>query len=99
MHFAISKYGEYMATKKVTITLDETLVEALLEAAREDGVPLSRVVSQATEHTLRLRKGLAVVREWEAEQGALTAQELADARAELAAADAAHLAAVRGGPE
>jgi metal-responsive CopG/Arc/MetJ family transcriptional regulator len=77
-----------MAAKKVTISLPEELVEALGEAAREDGVPLSRLVASAAEGELRRRAGRHLVAEWQADHGAFTAEELAAARAEMAAADA-----------
>lgn len=80
-----------MATKKVTITLDESLVEALAGAAEEEGIPLSRLVAGAAERELRLRAGRAVIQEWQAEHGAFTPEELAAARADLAAADAKYL--------
>lgn len=76
-----------MATRKVTITLDEELVEAVAVAAREAGVPLSRFIASAAERAMRLHIGRQVVAEWEAEHGAFTPEELAAARAELAAAD------------
>lgn len=85
---AILKYGVGMATRKVTITLDEDLVQAMGVAAREAGVPLSRLIATAAEREMRRRIGQAVVAEWEAEQGAFTPAELAAARAEMAAADA-----------
>jgi post-segregation antitoxin (ccd killing protein) len=77
-----------MATRKVTITLSEELAEALGVAAREDGVPLSRLVASAAERELRRRIGQQLIVEWQAEHGAFTADELAAARAEMAAADA-----------
>lgn len=80
-----------MATKKVTITLDESLVKTLAEAAEEEGIPLSRLIAGAAERELRLRAGRAVIQEWQAEHGAFTPEELADARADLAAADAEYL--------
>ncbi|WP_017624079.1 hypothetical protein [Nocardiopsis chromatogenes] len=80
-----------MAAKKITITLDDSLFEALAGAAEEEGIPLSSLVAGAVERELRLRAGRAVVREWEAENGAFTPEELAAARAEMAAADAEHL--------
>jgi hypothetical protein len=76
-----------MATRKVTITLDEELTDALGVAAREAGVPLSRFIASAAEREMRLHIGRRVVGEWEAEHGAFTPEELAAARAELAAAD------------
>jgi hypothetical protein len=82
-----------MATRKVTITLDEDLVQAMGVAAREAGVPLSRLIASAAEREMRRRIGQAVVAEWEAEHGAFTPEELAAARAEMAAADAEYFEA------
>lgn len=92
---AISRHGCCTATKKVTITLDQSLVEALADAAAEEGIPVSRLIASAAERELRLRAGQAVVQEWQAEHGGFTPEELASARAEMAAADAE----VLGGPE
>ena len=80
-----------MATRKVTITLDEQLADALAVAAREVGVPLSRLIASAAERELRRSFGLKVVAEWQAEHGAFTPEELAAARAEMAAADLEYL--------
>jgi metal-responsive CopG/Arc/MetJ family transcriptional regulator len=77
-----------MAAKKVTITLPEELVEALGAAAQEDGVPLSRLVAGAAENELRRRAGRQLLADWQAEHGSFTLEELAAARAEMAAADA-----------
>jgi len=85
---AISLYGVCMAVKKVTVTLPEELVEALGSAARDDGIPLSRLVANAAENELRRRVGRHLVADWQAEHGAFTVEELAAARAEMAAADA-----------
>ncbi len=77
-----------MAAKKVTVTLPEELVEALSTAAREDGIPLSRLVASAAENELRRRVGRRLIADWQAEHGAFTVEEIAAARAEMAAADA-----------
>jgi hypothetical protein len=77
-----------MATKKVTVTLPEELVEALGAAAREDGTPLSKLLANAAGWELRRRAGRRLIADWQAEHGAFTAEELAAARAEMAAADA-----------
>ncbi|MET7786549.1 hypothetical protein [Streptomyces sp. 900116325] len=84
-----------MATKKVTITLDESLVEALAGAAEEEGIPLSRLVAGAAERELRLRAGRAVIQEWQAKHGAFTPEELAAARSDMADADAEYLSDTR----
>lgn len=71
-----------MAAKKVTITLDETLVEALAGAAKEEGIPLSGLIAGAAERELRLRTGRTVLQEWQREHGAFTPDELTAARAD-----------------
>ena len=77
-----------MATKKVTITLDERLLDALNEVARGEGIPLSRLVASAAEHELRLRIARKEMADWQAAHGAFLPDELAAAKAEIAAADA-----------
>ncbi|BCJ59183.1 hypothetical protein [Micromonospora endophytica] len=70
------------------MTLPEELVEALGTAAREDGIPLSRLVASAAENELRRPVGRRLIADWQAEHGAFTVEEIAAARAEMAAADA-----------
>jgi hypothetical protein len=77
-----------MATKKVTIALPREPVDALGVIARQEGLPLSRLVATAAERELRRRIGRRLVADWQAEHGAFTIEELATARAEMAAADA-----------
>jgi hypothetical protein len=45
------------------------------------------MIASAAEREMRRRIGLAAVAEWEAEHGTFTPEELAAARAEVAAAD------------
>lgn len=59
----------------------------MADAARQAGIPLSRLIASAAEREMRRRIGLAAVAEWEAEHGGFTPEELAAARAEMAAAD------------
>jgi post-segregation antitoxin (ccd killing protein) len=80
-----------MATRKVTITLDEKLADAMSAAAREAGIPLSRLIASAAERELRLSFGRQVLADWQEEHGAFTPAELAAARAEIAAADLEYL--------
>ena len=68
-----------MATRKVTITLENDLVDAIGVAARE--------AASAAEREMRRHIGRQVLAEWQAEHGAFTPEELAAARAEIAAAD------------
>jgi post-segregation antitoxin (ccd killing protein) len=81
-----------MATKKVTVTLPTDLIDEVNIAAAKAGIPVSRLVSSALERELRRQIGLALVAEWEAEHGAFTPAEMAEARAIMATADAAYLA-------
>jgi hypothetical protein len=76
-----------MATRKVTITLDEKLASAMKSAAREAGIPLSRLIASAAEREIRLSFSRRLLAEWQEEHGAFTPEELAAARAEIAAAD------------
>jgi predicted transcriptional regulator len=76
-----------MATRKVTITLDVDLIEGMASLARDAEIPLSRLIASAAEREMRRRIGLAAVAAWEAEHGAFTPEELAAARAGMAAAD------------
>jgi len=71
-----------MATRKITITLEEDLVDAMARMARQVDVPLSRLIASAAEREMRRRIGLAAVAEWEAEHGAFTPEELAAADSE-----------------
>jgi post-segregation antitoxin (ccd killing protein) len=79
-----------MATRKVTITLDEDLAEAVNAAASDAGIPVSRLIAGAAERELRLRIGRGLITEWQAENGPFTPEEIAAVTAELAAADAEH---------
>jgi hypothetical protein len=77
----------FMATKKITITLPEDHLEQVRAFAEEVGMPLSTWLTKLVEHEIRIRGGLAEMREWEAEHGPLTDDELAWADAQIAAAD------------
>ena len=88
-----------MATKKITITLPEEHVDRAKELAMEAGLPLSTWIAQIVEHEARIQAGLAAMREWDAEEGPLTEEELAEAKAVWAKADAeAHARAARKKP-
>lgn len=80
-----------MAAKKVTITLDESLLDAMASIARDAGIPLSRLVAEAAEREMRMRVGRAAMDDWQAEHGIFTPDEIAAARAEMAAADTEYL--------
>lgn len=92
---AIPRYGDAMATRKVTITVDEGVLATLRVLAEREGVPLSTYVTRVAEHHARVQDGLAAMREWEDEHGAFTAEELAEARADIARAESGQRAAQR----
>lgn len=84
-----------VATKKITITLPEDILERLKGFAKEVGMPLSTWIAQTIEDEIRNREGLAAMREWEALDGPLTEEEIAEADAILAKADAEAAARAR----
>lgn len=79
-----------MSVRKVSISLDEAVLLAAREAAKRRGMSLSAwlngVADEALAHAASIEKGLQGVAEWEAENGPITAEELAKADAILDAA-------------
>ena len=73
-----------MAVVKRSISFDAQLWEQV--TAELSPGEVSAVVNKALDDLLRRRRGLAAVAEWEAENGALSAEELAEADAILDAA-------------
>jgi hypothetical protein len=70
---------------KLAITVDSDVHAKILSAAEADHTSVSAWMTAAARQVLRVREGLSAVAEWEAEHGALSEQELADARARLSA--------------
>lgn len=68
-----------MTVRQVSVALEDSVVAAAVEAAAHSGLSLSAWLNRAAEHELAIGRGLAAVREWEADHGALTDAELADA--------------------
>lgn len=68
---------------KRSVWLDAGVAAAAEAAAAEDGVSFDAWMSHAAEQRLRVRGGLQGVAEWEAEAGALTAEERAAGEALL----------------
>lgn len=64
---------------KRSLSFPSDVFEAVEEEARREGVPISAIVTEATRDWLLIRRGLRAVAEWEAEHGALTPEELAEA--------------------
>jgi hypothetical protein len=69
---------------KRSVSLAEDVASAVEVAAQEDGVSFSAWLSSAAERQLRVRQGLRGVAAFEAEAGALTAEEIAAGEALLA---------------
>jgi hypothetical protein len=79
-----------MAAQKVSVSLDESVLAAARQSAERRGMSLSAWLNEASERALEdevsLEEGLAGVAEWEAENGPISAEELAEADAVLDAA-------------
>jgi hypothetical protein len=56
----------------------------VLEAAEAEGLSISAWMTKAARDALRTRDGLAAIAEWEAENGALTEEEIQAARNRIA---------------
>ena len=69
---------------KLAITVDRDVHAKVIKAAAEDQMSVSAWLTAAARQAIRLREGLVAVAEWEAEHGAFTEQELAEARARVA---------------
>lgn len=65
---------------KLAITVDADVHEQVIAAATEEGVSISAWMTNAARRALLIKDGLAAVTEWEAEHGALSETELAEAR-------------------
>jgi hypothetical protein len=68
-----------MAVKKLSVALDDAVAQEVALAADRAGVSVSAWLNHAAENELAIEAGLGAVREWEAEHGELTAEELAAA--------------------
>lgn len=73
---------------KLAITVDPEVHAQVVAAAAADGVSVSAWMTEAARRVLLVRDGLAAVAEWEAEQGPLTAAEMAAARRRVSGDDA-----------
>lgn len=70
---------------KLAITVDPEIHAQVVAAAGEEGVSVSAWMTSAARRTLLVRDGLSAITEWEADQGPLTAAELAAARRRVGA--------------
>ena len=77
-----------MGVRKLSVALEEQVAEAAAASAERHGLSLSAWLNRAAQNALAVEEGLAAVAEWEAEHGALTAEELAAADAALGGSSA-----------
>ena len=68
-----------MAVKKLSVALDATVAAQVALAAERAGVSVSAWLNHAAANELSIEAGLDAVREWEADHGELTPEELAAA--------------------
>jgi hypothetical protein len=68
--------------KKVSLTVDETVLSAMEREAKKSKRTLSAEITEALARELRRRRLQALVEGYEEEKGAITAQELAAIQAE-----------------
>ena len=69
---------------KLTVTIDPEVHRGIMAAAEDEGLSVSAWVTDAARQALKIREGLAAVAEWEAENGAPTEAELAEADRRIA---------------
>lgn len=75
-------YPRLMAQReKRSISLPPELARAVEDAARAEGTTFSAWLARTAAHRLKLEAGRQAIAEWERENGALTAAELAEGRA------------------
>jgi hypothetical protein len=68
---------------KMSISFDPKLGDAVRSAAAQAGMPLSAWLAEAAASKLRAEALAEFLADWEAEHGALTAEEIARAEREL----------------
>jgi hypothetical protein len=66
-----------VSVSKRSVSLSESVAEAVERAAEQDGVSFSSWLTTAATRQLRLREGLSGIAEWEAEAGVLSPAERA----------------------
>ena len=68
-----------MTVKKLSVAIDEEVAAEAALSASAAGLSLSAWMNRAASDALAIERGLIGVRAWEAENGELTSEELADA--------------------
>lgn len=91
----ILEYSLCMPSEKMSFTLPDGLPGEIRQAAEEKHLPVSVWMAHAAEAEVRRQRRQALVDEFENENGPLATEELAEARAALATAEAKMIAAER----
>lgn len=71
-------YDWSVAVRKLAISFDPQLAEAVRRLAREEGVSVSRWLADAAARELQNRRLTEFVAQFEAESGPITEEEMAD---------------------
>jgi hypothetical protein len=79
----MTTYDHPMGVERITVSLDSELAGDVRAAADEDRTTVSAWVAEALQRSLNTRGLRALVREYEAEHGAFTEDELRVARERL----------------
>lgn len=79
----MNEYDLNMAVERVTVSLESDLATAVRDAADADSLNVSAWFADAARRRLASRGLRDVIAEWEAENGALSEQELDAARSRL----------------
>jgi HicB family len=70
---------------KLAITVDPDVHRRVVAAAAAEGVSVSAWITSAARQTLLIQDGIQAVREWEADNGAFTDEEMEEAHRRVAA--------------
>lgn len=79
----MKKYDDLMAVERLTISLEADLAEAIRVAAEANADNVSSWIAEASQRRLSREGLLAVIKDWEAEHGEITVEEMAAARKQL----------------
>ena len=75
-----------MTARKISISMDEDLVDEVQQAAEDAGMTVSAWIAQQAEDRIRLLGLAKLVDDWQKEHGYFTDEEMAEVHAELDAA-------------
>lgn len=81
-----------MAARKISISMDDELEARVREAATREGLTFSAYIARAADHQAKLDASRAFIAEYEAEHGAFTDEEMAEAYRTLGWVVPEHLA-------